>query len=281
MKYIIVLISSLSIAHISYSAEKWNKKILKYKDNLSLALLRAVQQQKTAKTQRILKAFVDPDYFDEHGQTALHLVLCRDWIPHKPARVGIQCFHLFKVAFIVISHLVKHKPENLNAQDCYGCTPLFYAVRKNNDNAVAALLTIKANPEIASYHSNVTPLWIACKEGFKDLTDRLLDAQANPNAVDLQNCSCLCIAAQHQRWDTIDLLLAENADPNIFPHHDIAQSALQSILNASFAPEQTKLKFVKKLLRRGAITPPVLTLSAENLKLLEQAKKSLSPEQRD
>lgn len=56
----------------------------------------------------------------------------------------------------MIEYLIS-KGLDVNAQDCYGMTPLHYAMRSKNVEAIIALLNAGANPNIPN-QDNLTPL---------------------------------------------------------------------------------------------------------------------------
>ncbi|MFD1246105.1 ankyrin repeat domain-containing protein, partial [Paralysiella testudinis] len=57
----------------------------------------------------------------------------------------------------VIQFYVNHGNLNINAQDCYGMTPLHYAMRSKNAEAALVLLQAGANPNIPN-QDGVIPL---------------------------------------------------------------------------------------------------------------------------
>ena len=60
-----------------------------------------------------------------------------------------------------------------------------------------------------------TLLYIACRDGHSDCVKLLLEHNADPNIVSIENVSPLYMASQNGHSDCVKLLLEHNADPNI------------------------------------------------------------------
>lgn len=131
---------------------------------------------------------------------------------------------------------------------------LVEGVRQNNLPAVEKLLEKGAKPG----HANNLPLKLASILGFTDIVSKLLDYDVNPNVEDTDiidtkflNHTALMLAAEKGHADTVQVLLAKGADPNI--RHDDGYTAL-TLASCNNAPH---IDVINVLLEHGA-DPDVL-----------------------
>jgi ankyrin repeat protein len=107
-------------------------------------------------------------------------------------------------------------------------------------------------------HANNLPLKLASIQGFTDIVSKLLDYDVNPNAEDTDiidtkflNHTALMLAAEKGHADTVQVLLAKGADPNI--RHEDGYTAL-TLASCNNAPHTD---VINVLLEHGA-DPDVL-----------------------
>jgi len=100
---------------------------------------------------------------------------------------------------------------DIEAQNRYGSTLLFFAVRRKDARAAKLLIAYGAdvNFERRDAHSC---LMEAAEDGSYDIAKMLLERGANIHATDGDKNTALHLAAQYGRGDTVKLLLANGAD---------------------------------------------------------------------
>ncbi len=115
--------------------------------------------------------------------------------------------------------LLRH-PDMLNAKASFELdkrrtlwTPLMWAVRGENPDAVAYLLSLGANVN-ASDRFGITPLWIAVDAAKPKIVDLLLRAKADPRAPTTFGSSPLMCAVIQGEIEIAQSLLEAGADPN-------------------------------------------------------------------
>ena len=101
-----------------------------------------------------------------------------------------------------------------NDTDSDGESPLHVAASSEDINCINSLLSYDAIVDQAT-NEGITPLMIAAKEGSVKMVKQLLDAGANPMALDLSKRNVLHWSAlgEHDDSDLIALLLENGADP--------------------------------------------------------------------
>ena len=95
-----------------------------------------------------------------------------------------------------------------------GKTALIYAIQTNSGKIVTTLLTRGTDPNAAD-KSGATPLMWAAMEGETSVTKALLAARAAVNATDQRGYTALSVAALSESSDVVKLLLAAGANPAI------------------------------------------------------------------
>jgi hypothetical protein len=101
------------------------------------------------------------------------------------------------VAFLIeyskggsLSSQIDKRILDLNVKKSYGETPLMYAVQKNHYHLAKLLLTEGADPD--AEENGQTALHIAAENGNQDIANLLLDFNANPNPIYLDDPSEEC-----------------------------------------------------------------------------------------
>ncbi len=198
-------------------------------------LVVAVQRRWIDAAKELLQAKADPnletkpEYFS--GGTPLHFATEND--------------DADMIKLLVASH------ANINARDRTETTPLFPAVVNGRSKAVVALLEAKADPNVvrtSKDRERWTPLHYAAEKGKVEIVEALLQHGANPDAQtgyspqspqfpgspqnrsDLTGVTPLYLATLNNQADSVKLLLAHKADPNL-PAKDTATPLIRAIWN--------------------------------------------------
>lgn len=124
------------------------------------------------------------------------------------------------------------------ADDPDGTTPLHWAVRANDADAVRRLLRSGANPDAANRYG-VTPLSLAATNGSAALIQALLQAGAHPSG------SILMTAARTGNAEVIRMLIARGADANA-RESSLGETALM------WAAAENHPEAVRALIEHGA-----------------------------
>src|SRR5262245_41610908 len=105
--------------------------------------------------------------------------------------------------------LLKEK-ANINATEPDGFTALHWAAQRNDLEVVHRLLGAGANAKASTRYS-ITPLYLAAMNGNAAVIDRLLNAGADPNGTAEEGQTMLMTAALSGKADAVRLLLTRGA----------------------------------------------------------------------
>ncbi|XP_055848446.1 serine/threonine-protein phosphatase 6 regulatory ankyrin repeat subunit A-like [Episyrphus balteatus] len=171
----------------------------------------------------------------------------------------------------IFDHLIENKVD-IEASDEFGRTPLHFTVlhkySKNNKNIpnnngentldqileyqpfinktkemAKILLSMGANVNAPTYNNNLTPLHIACEEGFASIIEILLEYKSDVNCIS-SNGTPLHFAAKNDNEFIIEMLLANKA--NIDFRNNNGDTALH------IAAKYDNTNVLKTLLKNGA-----------------------------
>uniref|UniRef100_A0AAX7V1V5 Euchromatic histone-lysine N-methyltransferase 1b n=1 Tax=Astatotilapia calliptera TaxID=8154 RepID=A0AAX7V1V5_ASTCA len=163
---------------------------------------------------------------------------------HAAAEGGYKdiCHMLVQVTFsftlaVLFLQLI-FKPIINFPQDDGGWTPMIWATEYKHADQVKLLLTKGADCSIRDKEENICLHWAAFS-GSVEITELLLNAHCNLQAVNIHGDSPLHIAARENRLDCITLLLSRGADvflknregetpPDCCSHNSKAWGALQA-----------------------------------------------------
>jgi ankyrin repeat protein len=99
---------------------------------------------------------------------------------------------------------------NINAAEADGFTALHWAAQRNDLQLVELLLRAGASAK-ASTRYNITPLYLAAMNGSAAMIERLLNAGADPNGTAQEGQTMLMTAALTGKADAVRLLLTRGA----------------------------------------------------------------------
>jgi ankyrin repeat protein len=208
----------------------------------STPLIEASREGKAQVVQLLLEKGASVDAQDRYKSTALH----------EAIRKGHEELQN------VVTMLLKAK-ANIDLPNISGETPLFLAVRNNNEDIARLLVQGNADVNLAD-NQNQTPLLIAAREGYNNMVEILLKPNTNVDFANKQNETPLLLAISNEDENITKLLLGANADFNQADDEGMTPLALA----VSFANE----KLVEMLLNKGA-SPN--TKSRDNKTLLLRA----------
>lgn len=186
----------------------------------------------------ILKAFFDaginPDPFNENGETPLTLAV--QYAETKTVKALLD-----KV--------------DINLQDKKGNSPIHLALLKNKDDALNALLEKGADVNVAGRDQTVegqTVLYLAVIRNREDLIEKLLEKGANPNQADKGGAVPLseaCLGA-NVKPSIVKMLLDKGANPNL--QEKLGGAPLLFIASNTQISSNKRQEVVKMLLEKGA-----------------------------
>ncbi len=140
--------------------------------------------------------------------------------------------------------LLNSEKIDLNHKSSDGNTPLDLAFSYRQLAMANALLTKKADPNQAK---SIRGLFtIACQEGDKDIVEKLLDKQVNPNQAMSNGVFPLYMACQNGHENIVKMLLDKQVNPN--------QGAVDGMTPLYMACQKGYEGIVKMLLAKGADT---------------------------
>ena len=135
---------------------------------------------------------------------------CSDSLWHRLQPVGTGL--LILLTLISLGAQPK-KTTNVNTPEPDGTTPLHWAVRADDTEAVRSLLRAGANANAANRYG-VTPLSLAASNANATILGMLLQAGADPKAALPGGQTILMTAARTGNPEAVKLLLTRGADPN-------------------------------------------------------------------
>lgn len=149
-------------------------------------------------------------------------------------------------AFDTITHnwLLSHgfDPADLNSRVELGMSPLMLAALQGRHEQVQALLDAGADPKAVNDDEHHA-LWFACVHGDIELVQRLIDAGSDLNNRNVNGVTCAIYAASTGKLDVLQTLVEAGADLAITTHDDV--SVLES------AATLPVLRYLRPLLRKA------------------------------
>jgi ankyrin repeat protein/N-acetylneuraminic acid mutarotase len=160
---------------------------------------------------------------------------------------------------LMVKSLLDHGVQ-LEVRDTYGNTPLLLAASRNDPEALALLIDAHANVNAQDKNGRSALHLVANNRDpavALECGKRLLRAGANPNLRDSDGNTPLLLAVDAKRSDLVELLLANNADPNAQNNQG------QTALDRSGNPRPGSLPAGIPVPRRA--TPPAIINPATGL----------------
>jgi ankyrin repeat protein len=136
------------------------------------------------------------------------------------------------------------RPGNVNVHEVDGTTPLHWAARNDDMEAVRLLLKAGARPDVANRYG-VTPIALAAANGSAAIVEALMAAGADPHTTPPAGEPVLMTAARAGSVDTVRALIAHGAAPNAHERW-LGETALMWAAAANYA------EVVKLLAASGA-----------------------------
>ncbi len=110
------------------------------------------------------------------GWAILGIVTCLVFIIALSVKIAIFNLSIYSAAMkgnlAKVESILAEKPEQVNARDEYGKTPLHFAARKGQKEVVEFLIANGADVNVKDKFSR-TPLFLAIKQGHKDTAELL------------------------------------------------------------------------------------------------------------
>ena len=179
-------------------------------------------------SRKFLEEGIDPNCSDIVGNSVLlnacgenHIDMCKLLISfganiNNVNTCGITVLHIASYfGYTELLQFLLPLFSNKNIQDIYGNTPLHYAIKKNNINAVSLLIHNNAN--IYSMNKlHVSPMYIACIKEIDDIIFLFLDNGFDVNSIinTITKYRMLHVLCKYKKNDIIIKLLQRN-DINI------------------------------------------------------------------
>ena len=122
---------------------------------------------------------------------------------------GLHCASFFGIVGVV-TDLLDMRSCDIDGEDCYGNTPLFWAAVNGNEGVAKILLEQGVHPD-KSNNASETPLSIAAYLGHEGVAKILLgQEEVDPDKPDMAGCTPLHNAAWGGHVETVKILLARN-----------------------------------------------------------------------
>jgi ankyrin repeat protein len=154
-------------------------------------LLLAVSDGAINQVKSLLQNRADIMAKDANGESVLHLALLRNW-----------CLGMLRC-------LVESGADVNSVGGKQGETPIFYAIRSCQEEAVCFLLSVGANVHFRNIEG-LTPLFVAIRTGSVESTEQLLKYGALANSIDpLGKCPLHHVAESYFRSSTVGRRIVE------------------------------------------------------------------------
>ncbi|KAI3868638.1 hypothetical protein MKX03_013148, partial [Papaver bracteatum] len=127
--------------------------------------------------------------------------------------IGVIHFAAVEGKLNVLKYLIEELKLDVNMKDLKGRSPLLHATVAGHMNVVEYLLGQGADPK-TSDPKGYSPLHCAGEKGYTDILTKLLSRGVDVNGAS-ENGTPLAHAAAHGRLEAIQILLENNANPDL------------------------------------------------------------------
>lgn len=118
--------------------------------------------------------------------------------------------------YALVDDLLEHKDAtDLHKSDSWGYQPLHWACRKDDIALIERLLKAGADVNARRHGTNMTPIWLAAREGHEEVVQYLLDQGAEVDVQDENFGSSLHAAAEDGSTSVVRQLLDHSANVNL------------------------------------------------------------------
>ncbi|XP_051924172.1 histone-lysine N-methyltransferase EHMT1a isoform X2 [Hippocampus zosterae] len=168
---------------------------------------------------------------NNHLDTVKYLVSAGAAINHKDV-MGFTCLHLASKLghYDIVQHLLSRTSKYINCQDYGGWTPITWAIEHKHKKVFYLLLANGADVNIRDKEQNICLHWAALS-GCADVTQALLDARCDRNAVNIHGDLPVHVAARENHLECVMLFLSNGVNLNL--RNREGQTALDCCINGS------------------------------------------------
>ncbi|XP_077378022.1 histone-lysine N-methyltransferase EHMT1a isoform X2 [Festucalex cinctus] len=151
---------------------------------------------------------------NNHLETVKYLIRAGAAINHKDI-MGFTCLHLASKLghYDVVQHLLSRTTKYINSQDDGGWTPITWAIEHKHKEVFYLLLARGADINIRDKEQNICLHWAALS-GCANVTQALLDAQCDRNAVNVHGDLPIHVAARENHLECVMLFLSDGVTLN-------------------------------------------------------------------
>jgi ankyrin repeat protein len=257
------------------------------------ALYAAAEQSDPSMTEKLLKAGADPNVALMSGETPLMAAATRGNVDtvkallkgganpnlkEENAGQTALMWALSKKQVGSVEALVKGGAD-VNAASKTGFTPLMFAAQQGDAASERTLIKAGAKVNEAQPKTGLTALMVAAAMVNTDAVDALLEAEANPNAVDTNGYAALHRVVRDSDYGidygrraqiltVVQSLLKHGANPNLRIEQDKAKAADEIKRGANAFYGKRTAVTVTEIILTGA-TPVVLAAEVSNLDVIK------------
>ncbi|XP_061529145.1 histone-lysine N-methyltransferase EHMT1a isoform X3 [Phycodurus eques] len=151
---------------------------------------------------------------NNHLETVKYLIRAGAAINHKDV-MGFTCLHLASKLghYDIVQHLLSRTSKYINCQDEGGWTPITWAIEHKHKEVFYLLQVKGADVNIRDKEQNICLHWAALS-GCADVTQALLDAQCDQNAVNVHGDLPIHVAARENHLECVTLFLCNGVNLN-------------------------------------------------------------------
>jgi uncharacterized protein len=154
---------------------------------------------------------------------------------------------------VAVQNLLRQKAD-VNAPQGDGSTALHWAAYRDDQEMARMLIAAGANINARTRLGDLTPLFMAAKNGSASILSLMLDAKADPNTANANGTTPLMLAAASGKSDAVKLLLDRGADVN-------AKDLTNGQTSLMFAAALGRADAIRLLASRGADTNAITKVS--------------------